>query len=106
MGWLVDPKDTFDQHNPLKVDAQRLTGVTLRGKSCVLIDNTGGGLPEAELVLILKSLIEGDQFGFKPRSSVGGSAIDLDRRESTHIQVGDKLYRLVVFRFEARIENF
>ena len=106
MGWLVDPEDTFDQHNPLKDDARRFAGVTLRGKPCVLIDNTGNSLPEAELVVILKSLIEGDQFGFKPRSSGGGSALALARRESTHIQVGDKLYRLIIYRFEARIENF
>ena len=106
MGWLIDPRDTFDQLNPLKDGALRFAGVTRRGKPCVLIDNTGNGLPEAELVAILNSLIAGEQFGFKPRSSGGGAALALDRRESTHIQVGDKLYRLIIYRFEARIENF
>ncbi len=106
MGWLIDPEDTFEQHNPLREDAKRFAGLTLRGKPCVLIDNTGANLPEAELLLILRTLIDAQQFGFKPRSSVGGNALAIDRRESTHIQIKDQLYRLVIYRFEARIENF
>lgn len=72
----------------------------------MLIDNTGDGLPHEELQQILTSLIESDSFGFKTLSATGGDAIRLERRESSHVQIGDKLYRLILYRFEARLEPF
>lgn len=103
---FYDPSADFDELNPIRPDAARLQGKTLKGKPCELIDNTGEGLPRDELQSILDGLIEADVFGFRTLSAAGGDRIDLDRRESSHIQVGENLYRLIVFRYEARIESF
>ncbi|MGH8670716.1 MAG: hypothetical protein ACREUA_01590 [Burkholderiales bacterium] len=101
-----DAQGDFDRYNPLRADAVRLEARTRRGKRCVLIDNTGRNLPLGELRAILDGLIEHDHFGFKSFSAAGGDAIDLNRRESSHVQIGDRLYRLIVYRLEARLENF
>lgn len=103
---FVDPNADFDENNPIRPDAERLEGSTLRGKPCVLINNTGRCLPREDLADILRALIENDRFGFRTLSAAGGNAIEMARRESTHVQIGDDLYRLIVFRYEARIENF
>lgn len=103
---FVDPNADFDLSNPIRSDAVTLTGSTRRGKACVLIDNTGDALPQQELQQILNSLIESDSFGFKTLSATGGDAIRLERRESSHVQIGENLYRLILYRFEARLEPF
>lgn len=100
------PTEPFDALNPLRADARRIEGTTRRGKPCELIDNTGAQLPEAELRSVLDSLIVADAFGFHALSAGGGSTIDLERRESAHIQIGGQLYRLLVYRYVARIEPF
>lgn len=100
------PTEPFDTLNPLRHDARRIEGTTRRGKPCELIDNTGSELPEAELRAVLDGLIEADAFGFHALSAGGGSTIDLERRESAHIQIGERLYRLLVYRYSARIEPF
>lgn len=102
----VDSNTDFDASNPLRPDAVRLGGVTRRGKPCVLIDNTGLTLPQKELQAILDGLIDSDAFGFRMFSPPGGNTLGMSRRESAHIQVGDALYRLIVQRYEARIEKF
>jgi hypothetical protein len=106
MNQFVDPNANFDENNPLRDDAVHFSGVTKRGKACELVDNTGCKLDIGECHEILASLIENDVFGFRSLSANGGDSISLDRRESTHVQVGDDLYRLIVFRYQARIENF
>jgi len=103
---FVDPNADFDENNPLRADAVHLQGITKKGKACSLINNTGENLPQNELQEILDALIENDTFGFKSLSASGGETINLDRKESSHIQVGENLYRLIVFRYVARIENF
>jgi len=103
---FVDPNADFDENNPLRDDAVRYPGHTKRGKACELVDNTGCALAPDECRDILASLIENDLFGFHPFSASGGETISLERRESTHVQVDDDLYRLIVFRYQARIENF
>lgn len=103
---FVDPNADFDENNPLRDDAVYYPGNTKRGKACELVDNTGCALAPDECKDILAELIENDLFGFHPFSANGGETISLDRRESTHVQVGDDLYRLIVFRYQARIENF
>ena len=103
---FVDPNADFDQNNPLRQDAIRIKGNTKRNKSCELIDNTGDKLPRNELQDILNALIENEVFGFKTLSASGGETINLDRKESSHIQIGENLYRLIVFRYQARIEKF
>ena len=103
---FVDPGADFDENNPLRADAVRLHGKTTRGKACELINNTGTVLPADELQAILNALIENEAFGFTSLSANGGDTISLDRKESSHIQVGEDLYRLIVFRYIARIEKF
>ena len=103
---LPDPNISFDQENPLRPAAVRYLANTPQGKSCCLIDNTGCHLPEQECRDILDALIENQLFGFRTLSAQGGDTIDLARRESSHIQIGEQLYRLIVYRYEARIENF
>lgn len=103
---FLDPDADFDASNPLRPDAARLKGTTRRGKPCVLIDNTGAALPPGELRQILDRLIENDSFGFRTLSANGGDAIRLERREASHVQVGENLYRLILYRFEARLEPF
>jgi hypothetical protein len=101
-----DPTGDFDALNPLRADSVRVRGTTRRGKPCELIDNTGESLPRAELESILAALIAEDAFGFNIASAKGGHTLDLERRESAHIQLGEKIYRLLVYRYEARIEPF
>ena len=85
---------------------RRIEGVTSRGKPCELIDNTGEGLPKAELQDILLRLIEQDAFGFKPLSASGANTLDLEHGETAHIQIGERLYRLIVHRYQACLEKF
>lgn len=103
---FVDPSADFEACNPLRPDAVRLPGTTRGGKPCILVNNTGKALPETELRAILAGLIENDAFGIKGRSASGANTIALARREATHIQIGADLYRLIVYRYEARIEPF
>ncbi len=101
-----DPPAHFDDANPLRPDARYYRQNDASGKPCTLIDNTGDALPEAECQAILQALIENRRFGFRSLSAQGGDAIRLDRREASHVQVGETLYRLVIWRHEARLEPF
>ena len=103
---MSTPTRTSTKNNPLRDNAVHYPGNTKRGKACELVDNTGCALAPDECRDILAGLIENDLFGFHPFSANGGATISLERRESTHVQVGDDLYRLIVFRYQARIENF
>ena len=103
---FVDPNANFDENNPLRADAIHYSAPNTHGKTCNLVDNTGESLATAECLAILNGLIDNDMFGFRTLSANGGDKISLDRRESTHVQVGDNLYRLIVFRYQARIELF
>lgn len=101
-----DPPGGFEAANPLRDDAVRLDGITRGGRPCALIDNTGRALPHAELQALLDALIEADSFGFSVLSAKGGSTLSLDRRESAHVQIAGDLFRLLVHRYEARVEPF
>jgi hypothetical protein len=96
----------FEAANPLRPDAPRRGGTTRRGKACELIDNTGDRLPASALQDILDALIREDRFGFATATAAGGTTLDLARREGAHIQVDGRLYRLIVYRYQARIEQF
>ena len=100
------PRGEFDRLNPIRPDATRLAGVTRRGRPCELIDNSGAGLAEAELREILDALIEQDRFGLVLRSAAGGATLDPERREASHVQIGGRLFRLLLSRYTARIEPF
>jgi hypothetical protein len=103
---FVDPLADFDQLNPLHPQALIVTGTTPKGRPCRLIDNTGLRLPAETLQALLTDLAQADLFGFRSLSANGGDTLNLDRRESSHIQIGDDLYRLIVYRYEARLELF
>jgi len=96
----------FDAANPLRPGATRLRGTTRRGKACELVDNSGDQLPLPELQAILDALVREARFGFTAASDAGGATRDLVRREGVHIQIGGKLYCLIVYRYQARIEPF
>ena len=96
----------FDRANPLRPDAVKVTGTTRRGRECELIDNSGDGLPLGELESILAALVREGRFGFSAESPPGGTTLDPMRGHSAHIQVAGKLYRLLVRRYQARIEPF
>jgi hypothetical protein len=100
------PGGEFDRLSPIRPDAPRLAGVTRRGRACEIIDNTGAGLSVEELREILEALIAQDRFGVTLVSAAGGNTLDLDRLESGHIQIGARLYRLLLGRYTARIEPF
>ena len=96
----------FGGLNPIRPDAVRLEGRTRRGRQCELIDNSGAGLAEKDLREILDALIAQDRFGLALTSPAGGSTLDLAQSEAGHIQIGDRLFRLLVRRYTARIEPF
>jgi hypothetical protein len=96
----------FDACNPLRPDAVRIAGTTRRGKPCELVDNTGRALPREELRALLDALIAAEAFGFALASAKGGATLDLARRESAHVQIAGELYRLLVYRYQARLEPF
>ncbi len=96
----------FESGNPLRADCVRIAGTTRRGRPCELIDNSGDALPRPELEAILRALIREDRFGFRTATAAGGTTLDPARREAAHIQVAGKLYRLILYRYQARIEPF
>ncbi len=75
------------------------------GKPCRIVDNTGR-VPRAELEHLLESLIAERRFGLNALSASGSSAIRLGEPQFTHLQVGDELYRFLLFPYEARLEAF
>jgi hypothetical protein len=100
------PPGEFDRLNPIRAGAARLAGVTRHGRPCELIDNSGAGLAQDDLRQVLDALIDQDRFGLGLFSPAGGSTLDLERREAGHVQIGDRLFRLLVRRYTARIESF
>ncbi len=101
-----DPPTDFEAGSSSRDGARVLMGCTHAGKACRLVDNSGDALPEAELREILQSLIEARLFGFRSLSASGGNAIRLEQAECAHVQIGGRLYRLMLHRHEARIEPF
>ena len=88
----------------LTPDAVVIEASNSRGKTCQLIDNTGTIDPK-ELNELLAELIQANQFGINALSSTDG-VLNLDKPRLSHIQLGDNLYRLVLLRYQAIIENF
>ncbi len=83
----------------------RVDGRTARGQRCELVDCTGESLPQAELERLLADLIAAGAFDFRARGDAQGR-LRLDQPELGHIQIGERLYRLVVERYRARLERF
>jgi hypothetical protein len=82
----------------------RVEGRTDRGRTCELVDNSGDAISAPELERLLAELIAGGAFGF--RASGAADAVALDKPEFAHVQIGERLYRLIVDRYSARLERF
>ncbi|GEM_PF-6672919 len=78
-------------------------GVTRRGRRCHLSDHTAT-LSRDTLESLLQDLIEQDQFGMLGLTQ--GETLSLDNPRFTHVQLEGRLYRLLVFRYHAVIEEF
>jgi hypothetical protein len=83
---------------------QRVEGRTARGRTCELVDESGDAIPVPELERLLADLIAGGAFGF--RASGAADAVALGKPEFAHVQIGGRLYRLIVDRYSARLERF
>lgn len=92
-------------HPPIAPGATVLEGVAHNGKSCRIIDQTGS-IPETQLAALLEDLIAQRHFGLKGLSAKGGNTIRLGEPDFTHIQVGEQMYRLLLFPYEARLDSF
>ncbi|ACL73840.1 hypothetical protein [Thioalkalivibrio sulfidiphilus] len=90
---------------PLSEQAIVVEGTAHNGKPCRVVDNTGT-LDRGDLAALLDELIEARRFGLSGLSATGGSTIRLGEPEFTHIQMGENLYRLILFPYEARLEAF
>lgn len=100
----TEPQDFFEA-NPLSSRAVVLEGVAHNGKPCRIVDNTGT-VPVRELHLLLDELIDDGRFGLSGRSLSGDGRMLIGAPEFTHIQLGDEVYRFILFPYEARIEAF
>ena len=79
-------------------------GRTPRGRICELVDNSGDEIAVGELERLLGELIAGGSFGFRAKGAA--DAVALGQPEFAHVQIGGRLYRLIVERYSARIERF
>jgi hypothetical protein len=86
-------------------DATIIESVAHNGRPCRIVDNTGS-IDRAELERLLADLIEGHHFGLRGLSAKGENAITLGEPEFTHMQFGDRIYRMLLFPYEARLEAF
>lgn len=90
---------------PLSPDAIVVNGRTLNGKACRVVDNTGT-VPMQELQQLLDQLINDKRFGLSGKSLAGDTRIRIGEPDFTHMQIGNTLYRFILFPYEARIETF
>jgi len=81
-----------------------IEGHTLNGKPCRIVDKTRT-VDRKLLGQLLEELIASKQFGLNKLSSTDGK-INLDQPQFSHIQLGEDLYRLLLFTYEAHIEKF
>ena len=89
----------------LRPDAVIIEGTAHNGKPCRVVDNTGE-VSRDRLEGLLRELIEQRQFGLRGISQGGEDRISIGGPRFTHVQLGDTLYRLLLFPYEARIEKF
>jgi hypothetical protein len=79
-------------------------GLRVEGRICELLDESGDAIPAPELERLLADLIARGAFGFRARGAA--DAVTLGGPEFAHVQIGERLYRLIVNRFSARLERF
>ena len=87
-----------------EIPGLRVEGRTRRGRPCALVDRTGDDLAGPELERLLAELVASDAFGFQATGNAGG--IPLDQARFAHVQIGERLYRLIVEQANARLEPF
>ncbi len=102
---LIDPTVPCPKPGTIRPGATVIEGTTLHGRPCRIIDNTGSVDP-AELRAVLDALVAERRFGLRAVSPHGGNTLSLDHPDATHIQFGDRLYRLLLFPYEAHVEPF
>lgn len=100
-----NPLNRFRQDHPQHPAARVLEGTTHTGKPCRIVDNTASVDPD-ELAALLDDLIRERRFGLWGVSTGAQATISLEGPVGTHVQLGGRLYRLVLFPYEARIEAF
>lgn len=83
----------------------RVQGRTRRGRACELVDCTGESIPRDALEGLLADLVAADAFEFRALSK-DSATLRLDRPGFGHVQIGERLYRLIVERSCARLEPF
>ena len=86
-------------------DATIIESIAHNGKPCRIVDNTGT-IDRTELEQLLADLISERHFGLRAISAKGSNAIKLGEPEFTHMQFGDRIYRMLLFPYEARLEAF
>jgi hypothetical protein len=84
-------------------DATIIEAVTRNGNPCRVVDNTGS-IPREELERLLEDLVAGGHFGLHALSAQGDNSIRLGEPSLTHLQFGDRMYRMLLFPHEARLE--
>jgi hypothetical protein len=87
-----------------EISGARVEGRTRNGRACALVDRTGDALPRAELERLLVELVASDAFGFQAVGDATG--IPLGQARFAHVQIGGRLYRLIVEQAGACLEPF
>ena len=105
MELFIDPSIRCPGPEAVRADATIITGVTHNNHPCRIVDNTGL-VSRQDLEEVLRALIAERRFGIAALSAHGSGVLSIGHPDSTHIQFGDRLYRLLLFPYEARIENF
>ncbi|AGA32743.1 hypothetical protein TVNIR_1059 [Thioalkalivibrio nitratireducens DSM 14787] len=82
-----------------------IDAIAHNGRPCRIVDNTGS-IARDELERLLEDLIQGRHFGLRAVSASGSSEIRLGEPEFAHMQFGERIYRLLLFPYEARLEAF
>ncbi|MHB8253166.1 MAG: hypothetical protein ACYDEV_05585 [Acidiferrobacter sp.] len=101
----IDPNVPCPSPDSVHPDAVIVAGQTHTGRACRIVDNTRS-IPKEDLAEVLNSLIAERRFGVAALSPHGGQTLAIGRPNTTHIQFGDDLYRLMLFPYEAHIERF
>lgn len=90
---------------PLNTHAVIVEGRAHNGRPCRVVDNTAT-VERALLEELLADLVSARRFGLGGLSAGGDNTIRIGAPEFTHIQLGEAVYRLILFPYEARLEAF
>lgn len=102
---FIDLEQSCPKPGAIGSDATIIRGVAHNGKPCRIVDNTGS-VAAPELQTLLDALIAQKRFGLQGLSVAGSNRIAIDQPLGTHIQLGEAIYRILMYPYEARIEKF